>query len=86
MSWKVKIRRWWHLYVRRYGNELCDDCGRPVARGIRTWWAAPGELWTRVMGGPPEASPTVCPACFTRRAGEHDLLVYFEAKVWQDGE
>lgn len=45
------LRHWWYVHVWHYGQEMCDDCARPVARGIGTWWNADDELWRQVVTG-----------------------------------
>jgi hypothetical protein len=50
-----------------YDGEICEDCNRPVRRGILSYWRAPDELWAKVMGE--GSTAIVCPACFTARAG-----------------
>jgi hypothetical protein len=91
-SKRAAIRGLWWTFVRRYPSELCN-CGRPVSRAIGgTYWSAENSLWADVMGwhgwqeelgemaylGPPG---TRCPRCFTERAKEKGLHLYWEPKV-----
>lgn len=83
---RAKVAWIYWRHVRRYDSEVCHRCGRPVARGIGTWWHAPDWLWAMTSG----PFNILCPACFVERAlSEWEfatiddepvrLLVYFTA-------
>lgn len=76
-----RLRRWYWQHVRRYRGEICDRCGRPVARGIgwQTYWGASDITWRRVMG---DTSKIVCPACFTRQGRRSGYPVKWSAEGW----
>jgi len=71
----VRLRGWWYRHIRRCHGEICKDCGRPVARGIGTWWDAPDGLWVEINDGP---GGCLCPKCFADRCMEKEgLLIYW---------
>jgi hypothetical protein len=72
----AKARWIYWRHIRLYDSEVCHECGRPVMRGIASWWHAPDELWLRVGG---QERGILCPACFSERARNEGLLVYYEA-------
>jgi hypothetical protein len=75
----AKLRWVYWRHVRRYDSEVCHECGRPVMRGIASWWHAPDELWQEV-GGPKRG--VLCPACFSEWARAKGRLIYYTATVW----
>lgn len=80
-AWKTRraaLRGLWWWLVRRYPNELCQDCGRPVGRSIGTYWHASDELYERVRG---TLHGTVCPGCFTEAAEERGVFIYWSPQV-----
>jgi ribosomal protein L34E len=76
----ARLRALWHVVVRRYDAEICDDCGRPVGRGIRSWWHAPDDLWMHINGG---YAGVLCPACFTERCDAQGIWIHWVATVEQ---
>lgn len=74
-NWPARLRAVWYAWICLYDGEICNDCGRPVARGIGTWWTAPDGFWMEVTQ---RYSTILCPACFADRCMEHDgTLIYW---------
>jgi hypothetical protein len=61
-----------------YDGEICEDCERPVARCIGSWWRAPDDLWVEVVG---DKGGILCPHCFRVRCVEKGLPVHFLAAL-----
>lgn len=74
---------WWTL-ARRYPNEICENCGRPVGASTGfTWWRAPDALWMAVNGS---YGGTVCIPCFTQAAAKRGLGLYWTPVLRGDGQ
>lgn len=80
-NWPARLRAVWHAGFCLYDSEICKDCGRPVARGIGTWWTAPDGLWMEINGG---YAGCLCPSCFVGRCEEKGMLIYWCPLLWQD--
>lgn len=63
-----------------YDGEICQDCGLPVALGTGTYWDAPNELWSFVMGGD-DPGGILCPRCFTLRCEKLGIHIYWACAV-----
>lgn len=75
-SRRARLRGFWNLMARGYRYEICMACGRPVGPHTGSWWAAPDDLWLRVVGDP---HGVVCPPCFTRKAEALGIPVFWRA-------
>jgi hypothetical protein len=78
----ARLRAVWHAGVCLYDGEICGLCGRPVGRGIGTWWEAPDDLWMRVNG---RFAGVTCPACFHDECATLGIHIHYTATVEQDG-
>jgi hypothetical protein len=74
----ARMRAVWHAGFCLYDGEICGCCGRPVARGIGTWWQAPNDLWMEVNG---RFAGVTCPACFHDQCGARGIHIYYVATV-----
>lgn len=70
------LRALWWRHVIRWETEICNDCGRPVARWIVAWWRADDALWDRLVGDP---NVVLCPRCFGEIAREQGVPIRWEA-------
>jgi hypothetical protein len=75
-GWPARLRAVWHAGICLYDGEICKDCGRPVVRGIWSWWRAPDELWMRINGG---FAGTKCPACFAEQCSAKGIQIHWLA-------
>lgn len=74
-NWPARLRAVWNAWFLMYDGEICNDCGRPVVRGIGTWWNAPDGLWMDITG---RYSAILCPSCFAELCMEKEgLLIYW---------
>lgn len=74
-NWPARLRAVWYAWICLYDGEICNDCGRPVARGIGTWWIAPDGYWMEIVE---KYSAVLCPACFAGRCMEKEgTLIYW---------
>jgi hypothetical protein len=75
------LRMYWQdfvIHVLFEGGEICQDCGR----GYVLWWA-PDDLYREVHGS---SGGLLCPACFSRKAETHGLVLEFVPRVFlRDG-
>lgn len=75
-DWPARLRAVWHAGACLYDGEICSDCGRPVGRGIWSWWRAPDDLWMRING---QHAGCLCPACFARRCDMEGTPIHWVA-------
>lgn len=76
----ARLRAFWHTAFLFQDGEICGSCGRPVARGIGTWWQAPDDLWMEVNG---QFAGVTCPACFHDQCRERGIHIHYTATVWK---
>lgn len=73
-NWPARLRAVWYAWICLYDGEICNDCGRPVARGIGTYWMADDKFWMDLVG---KYSKILCPSCFADRGKEKGILIYW---------
>lgn len=59
-----------------YDGEICDDCTRPVAERIGSYWRALDDLWAQVVG---DDTTILCPRCFGIRAQTKGIHICWQA-------
>lgn len=80
----ARLRCFWHVALRRYETEICEECGGPV--GL-VWWCDDDELWERVTGqaktlGSREAAGGIwCTPCFDAGSKKLGIVVRWHPRV-----
>lgn len=67
----------WRQFCEVGGDgEICEDCTRPVAERVGSYWLADDELWAAVVG----EELILCPRCFGLRAERAGVGICWQAR------
>lgn len=69
------LRALWHTVARRWGSELCEECG---GRNQFIWWS-PQPLWNELHDD--RYSGLLCPRCFDAKARAAGIMVNWTPMV-----
>lgn len=75
----MNIKRWYYTKIKHYIGEICDDCNRPVAKNMGSYWIASDILWNSVLNDGMLNPNILCPLCFYKRATYERIPIHWEA-------
>lgn len=75
----MNIKRFYYINLLKYSGEICDDCNKPVAKNIGSYWVAKNSLWNEVVNDGMLSPKVLCPLCFFKRATYERVPMHWEA-------